>query len=992
MAAKRRPVGPEADRLELVMRAINEGVYDYEIAADKIYYSPRIYEVLDVPRRSLRTAADWRRLIHPDDLAAYLAAFAAHVKGESVRFQLDHRYRARDGGWRWARQHGMALRDAKGRAVRMVGSIGDITDLKHAEEALRASEQRYDVAMSAINEGVYDWDIPSGKVYYSERVHQALGLSPGELRNADDWRRRVHPEDLKRFDAAHVAHFKGLTERFECDYRYRAKEGGWRWSRTHGMALRDASGRAVRMIGSTGDITELKRIEQALKESEERYALATRAATEGIYEWNLETGSLYLSERAKAFFAVEGAELTPAAWNARIHGEDFQGYRDAIVAYFSARTPQFEHEYRIRNAGGYSWVVDRALAVRDASGRVTRLVGALTDVTQRKRAELELRRRTAELSEALEQQTATAEILKVISSSPTDIQPVLKAVAENAARLCEASNVHIRLLDGGRMRVVMQIGDIPITPDSSEQRVSPRSAPGRAILERKTIHIHDILDPDVRNQYSEAAFLKAGDSFRTLLVVPLVREGAAIGTITARRGEVRPFSEQQIKLLEMFGAQAVIAIENVRLFNELEARNTDLGESLEQQTATSEVLKVISRTRIDLGPVLQIVLDNARRLCDADRVTIFRPDENGDYMPVAAVAPEGMPRAIDQGVFQRRPIKLDRTSATGRAILDGRTVHIPDVRQDPGYLRTDIADASGYSTILAVPMLREGAPVGVLTVARTGEPRPFTDKQLALVTTFADQAVIAIENVRLFNEIQDKTRQLEVANKHKSDFLANMSHELRTPLNAIIGFSEALMDRLFGEVNEKQADYLKDIHESGRHLLSLINDILDLSKIEAGRMELDVSTFHLSTALSNAMTLIRERAQRHGIALGLEVDQQLGEFQADERKFKQIMLNLLSNAVKFTPDGGRVDVCAKKDTDKIEIAVKDTGIGIAPEDQALVFEEFKQVGRDQMRKGEGTGLGLALTRRFVELHGGAIRLESTPGKGSTFTVSLPLRQ
>jgi signal transduction histidine kinase len=197
---------------------------------------------------------------------------------------------------------------------------------------------------------------------------------------------------------------------------------------------------------------------------------------------------------------------------------------------------------------------------------------------------------------------------------------------------------------------------------------------------------------------------------------------------------------------------------------------------------------------------------------------------------------------------------------------------------------------------------------------------------------------------------------------------------------------------MFGELNEKQADYLKDIHESGRHLLSLINDILDLSKIEAGRMELDVTTFHLPTALSNAMTLIRERAQRHGIELGLEVDQQLGEFAADERKFKQIMLNLLSNAVKFTPDGGRVDVCAKMDTDKIEIAVTDTGIGIAPEDQAAVFEEFKQVGRDQMRKAEGTGLGLALTRRFVELHGGAIRLESTPGKGSTFTVSLPLRQ
>jgi signal transduction histidine kinase len=317
-------------------------------------------------------------------------------------------------------------------------------------------------------------------------------------------------------------------------------------------------------------------------------------------------------------------------------------------------------------------------------------------------------------------------------------------------------------------------------------------------------------------------------------------------------------------------------------------------------------------------------------------------------------------------------------------------VHIADVRADAAYRRLDLSEASGYRSILAVPMLREGVPIGVLTLARTGEARPFADKQIELVTVFADQAVIAIENVRLFREIQEKSAQLEVANKHKSEFLANMSHELRTPLNAIIGFSEALSERMFGELTDKQAEYLADIHESGRHLLSLINDILDLSKIEAGRMELDLSTFHVPGALANAITLVRERAQRHGIALSLEVDERLGELSGDERKFKQIMLNLLSNAVKFTPDGGRVDVSARQANGRVEVAVRDTGIGIAPQDQALVFEEFRQAGRDGTRKAEGTGLGLALARRFVELHGGEIRLQSEPGKGSTFSFSLPL--
>jgi len=290
-----------------------------------------------------------------------------------------------------------------------------------------------------------------------------------------------------------------------------------------------------------------------------------------------------------------------------------------------------------------------------------------------------------------------------------------------------------------------------------------------------------------------------------------------------------------------------------------------------------------------------------------------------------------------------------------------------------------------------VPLVRENKAFGGI-VMRRKEVRPFNAKQIELVKTFADQATIAIENVRLFNEIQDKSRQLEVANKHKSEFLANMSHELRTPLNAIIGFSEALLEKLFGELNAKQDDYLKDIHSSGRHLLSLINDILDLSKVEAGRMELELSEFSLPAALQNAMTLVRERAQTHGIKLKARVDPKLGEIRADERKFKQILLNLLSNAVKFTPDGGRVEVDASRNGNSVEVSVKDSGVGIAKEDHETVFEEFRQVGRDYTSKQEGTGLGLALTRRFVELHGGKIWLKSKPGKGSTFTFTLPLNR
>jgi signal transduction histidine kinase len=290
-----------------------------------------------------------------------------------------------------------------------------------------------------------------------------------------------------------------------------------------------------------------------------------------------------------------------------------------------------------------------------------------------------------------------------------------------------------------------------------------------------------------------------------------------------------------------------------------------------------------------------------------------------------------------------------------------------------------------------VPLKSEAGVIGAISVSRR-EPGSFSEHHVQLLQTFADQAVIAIQNVRLFNEIQSKSRELEVASRHKSEFLANMSHELRTPLNAIIGFTDVMLQQMFGPLNEKQSDYLEDVRSSGTHLLSLINDILDLSKIEAGRVELEPTTFSVADAIENALTLVRERAARHGIRLAADVSPEVGSVTADERKIKQVVVNLLTNAVKFTPDGGWVGITARCDGDDVWVAVRDTGIGIAPEDQDRVFEEFQQVGKDPERSREGTGLGLTLSKRFVELHGGRIWVESEVGKGSTFSFTIPVRQ
>jgi len=582
-----------------------------------------------------------------------------------------------------------------------------------------------------------------------------------------------------------------------------------------------------------------------------------------------------------------------------------------------------------------------------------------------------------ETKEALDQQRASGEVLSAISSSIADTGPVFDKILASCARLFSGKFVSINLVgDDGLIRIVAHHG-----PQREELMNKPpvpadeHYATGVCIRTRRVLHLPDMQTADVPEGTRESARIVGA---KATVFAPMLWEGKGIGSISVGRDYVGPFSDKEIALLKTFADQAVIAIQNARLFNET-------NEALEQQRASAEVLAAISNSIADTTPVFETILERCERLFEGHLVGVNLVTRDGK---IDLAAYHGSNYAELKSVF---PLPLSHESGSGSAILDGVVTHYEDSEAPgvpPGV--REGCRASGMRSIIFAPMLFEGHGIGAIWVGRKYASQ-FGDKQIALLKTFADQAVIAIQNARLFREIQDKSAQLEIANKHKSEFLANMSHELRTPLNAIIGFSEVLLERLFGELNAKQDDYLKDIHSSGKHLLTLINDILDLSKVEAGRMELEPSTFEISSALANAMTLVRERAQRHGIVLGQQVDPKLGEIVADERKFKQILLNLLSNAVKFTPDGGRIDVLARREDGHAVVAVHDTGIGIAPEDQSTVFEEFRQVGSDYTKKQEGTGLGLALTKKFVELHGGKIWLQSEPGKGSTFTFSIPLQ-
>jgi len=590
----------------------------------------------------------------------------------------------------------------------------------------------------------------------------------------------------------------------------------------------------------------------------------------------------------------------------------------------------------------------------------------------------------AHVTEALEQQTATAEILRVISRSQTDVQPVFDTIVRSAVRLCDGLFSALYQFDG---EVLHQVAQHNFTAEALEEvsRISPvrptrALGGGRAILERAVVHIPDVeTDPE----YPDKAVSRA-IGFRSGLFVPMLREGSPIGVIMVARAEPGPFFDSEIELLKTFADQAVIAIENVRLFTELEARTGELTQSVDKLTALGEVGRAVSST-LDLETVLTTIVLRAVQLSGLDGGVVFEYDEGSEEF-VQRVATETGGALAEA----RRTTRIRKGEGVlGRTAITLEPVQVPDITAPGAYegrLRETLVE-SGIRAILAVPMVRENRLIGCLGVTRN-RPGEFPPETMELLRTFATQSTLAIQNARLFHEIEDKSRQLEAASRHKSEFLANMSHELRTPLNAIIGFSEVLTERMFGELNEKQDEYLKDIYASGQHLLSLINDILDLSKIEAGRMELEVTDFDLPNAIDNALILVRERTTRRGITLGHSVDERLGSIRGDERKVKQVLLNLLSNALKFTPEGGRIDVRAVPHDGVAEIAVADTGVGIAPEDQEAVFEEFRQVGTAD-KKVEGTGLGLALSRKFIELHGGRIWVESEPGKGSTFRFTLP---
>jgi len=601
-----------------------------------------------------------------------------------------------------------------------------------------------------------------------------------------------------------------------------------------------------------------------------------------------------------------------------------------------------------------------------------------------------------ETKEALEQQTATADILRVISSSPTDIQPVFDTILENATRLCDAQMITLGLYDGDFYQTVARRGIPPALAkfqlDRGPHRFSPESSMGRMIYEGQPVHIEDLKKGKGYGDGSNPnldAFVDLGKA-RTFLAVPMLKEGRVVGGITVFREDVRPFTQKQIDLVSTFASQAVIAIENVRLFKELQARNAEITETLEQQTATAEILRVISSSPTDTQPVFEAILDNAMRLCDAPWGALQLYD--GEHL--RRVATRGESPEYAKWLAENPFTHASSSGSRSRMIAEQRPIHILDRREFPGYregnpLAVALVELNGIRTSLTVPMLKEGRLVGAIFVARR-EVRAFTQKQIDLIGTFASQAVIAIENVRLFKEIQDKSAQLEIASRHKSEFLASMSHELRTPLNAILGFNEMILGQIYGEVSADMKGPLEDIQSSGKHLLRLINNVLDLAKIEAGRMELALADYSILDTAESVRATLRPLAAEKGLEFVVTVPEDMPLVYGDSGRITQCLVNLAGNSLKFTK-AGKVKISVRHHDGMLTCCVSDTGVGIPPDKIGSLFTEFKQTDATIASEYGGTGLGLSITKKFVEMHGGRIWVESEVGKGSRFIFEIPLR-
>jgi PAS domain S-box-containing protein len=866
------------------------------------------------------------------------------------------------------------------------GQFGQALGLARAHARLAASEQQIRDLVQGLDAIVWEADAETLKFsFVSQRAEEILGFPAQHwLTEPDFWASHLHPDDREGAVALHLAAQEEGKD-YDCEYRMLAADGRIVWFRDQARVVRDAESNIQKVRGLMSDITERKRVEEQQRLQTAALAAAANAIIitdrEGRFSWVNPAFT-----RLTGYALEEALGQTPRLLNSGKQEQAFfQRLWEKILA-----GQVWQGELVNRRKDGSLYTEEQTITpVRDERGEISHFVAIHQDLTERKRVEEQLRLLNEEAERREREAESFAGLVTSLARS-LELDEILERVVAEAKALGQADFAYLVMVAGGGQTAAIRAH----TGVSSALRglIFPKGKgmAGQALEIGELVVTDDYLQDSRFPHNEEMDAVVRAEGIVALAAVPVLHEGTPLGVLLVARRERRPFSLANLQVLIRLADAASLACHAALLYGQATSRAAALerlwrvGQGLSRPLALAETLNQIVKAARDLLRVSSAQL--AQRGAAADLVTVTA--EAGDF-----------------ALHHHRTIHLGKGSI-GTVAATRQSLIVNDYQAFPNRL----PERTTVRATMAVPLLMEDRLVGILNVDSTEQDRTFSPEDLQLLQLFAQPAAIALENARLYEalkqeaalleaRVEERTQELQVAmrradeaSRYKSEFLANMSHELRTPLNSILGFSELLQTKTFGPLNEKQDRLVKNVLVSGRHLLSLINDILDLSKVEAGRLELYPESFVLPEVLKTLLADIRPQAEGKGVQLDLQVDETLGLLTADPVRFKQILYNLLSNAVKFTPAGGQVTLAAHPAEDAfIEIAVTDTGIGIKAEDLPRLFQEFVQLETAATKRHEGTGLGLALTKRLVELHGGKIWAESKgEGKGTTFRVRVPL--
>jgi PAS domain S-box-containing protein len=971
------------ERLQLVLGSAGDGLWDWNVTTGDLYLSPQWAEMLGFkPDELPANISTWERLVHPDDKPWVMERLNAHIQDASVPYKFDYRLQTKTGEYCWIANYGKAvIRDRQGKPLRMIGTHRDITGSKQAEERLRKSDTNLKTAQRIGKLGSWEFEIQTGKISWSEEVFRIYGRDPATgTPTYEELQQYIHPDDWKYFDRT-VQTAINLTRSYDLEHRICRPDGALVYVIVTGEIICNVAGQLVQIVGTILDVSALKRVEAelqqlnqdlehrveqrtaALQYSESRLREAQQVAHVGSWELDLLNEKLIWSAEIFRIFGLDPNQPEPTYdellnYYPLNEQKRFTELIDRVILYGES----FETDLQIIRADGSSgYTFAKAEPIRDAAGQTAGLFGITMDISDRRQTEQALR------------------------ESQQFIQTVF-------------DTVQLPLFWKDRESVYL----------GCNQQFA------KALGIESTIEVIGKTDFDFSWTEAEANSYRAED--RVVMESGEVKLGIE-ETLTLPSGKQRFLETHKAPLRDW--ADRVIGV--VGTFQDVTDRR-EVKQRLKQQAEQERLLGSIThrmRSTLNLDEILNATVEEVHQVLHSDRVLVYRVFPGGTGAPIAESVSPSWPKILDisfpEEIFPKEAYDL---------YLQGRIYALSD-REDPNQfvlpsLVKFLADIQVRAK-LVVPIVQDQTLWGLLIAHQCDRPRQWQVWEINLLQQVANQLAIAIQQAGLFKQSQTElaerqaaearltetnaklaifNEELGRATRLKDEFLANMSHELRTPLNAILGMTQGLQEEVFGSVNERQIKALQTVERSSNHLLELIDDILDIAKIESGQIELDCTLCAVAPLCQSSLAFIKHQALKKRIQVEIELKKNLPDILVDERRIRQVLINMLNNAVKFTPEGGHITLEVSKPfpdlgpTDSppqqfLHFAVIDTGIGISPENIKKLFQPFIQIDSALNRQYAGTGLGLALVKRIVEFHGGKVGLTSELGVGSCFTIDLP---